>query len=86
MFFLLAELVFTVSSLVVVKIGNDRKNRYHPQGGTVRIAFGGKSPVQQDSFGGIKDVVRALRPASTPGVTVKQFPLKPVKKDTSFPF
>ena len=44
--------MFTLSTLVTIVVGTRRKNRYHPQGGTVRAAFGGSNP-SNDAFGGL---------------------------------
>lgn len=68
---------------------------------TVRATFGGNQTGFTDPFGGLvkKQVIKKQvsntknesgnktnRPASSPGVTVKSYPLKPIKKDPFFPF
>ena len=85
-FLLIAEIAFTIFSLVTVKV-ESKKTKYRPQGGTLRFQFGGKSPVDQDSFGGIKENrIQSDQPKSTPGVKVYQRPQQPVKKEKDFPF
>jgi hypothetical protein len=85
-FLLIAEVAFVALNCVTVKI-DSKKRKYSPQGGTVSFQFGGSSPVNSDNFGGIKSIGNmSNRPASSPGVTVKQRPQLPVKKDKDYPF
>ena len=85
-FLLIAEISLTIFSLITVKV-ESKKTKYRPQGGTLRFQFGGKAPLDPDSFGGIKDVrIQSDRPQSTPGVNVYQRPQQPVKKEKDFPF
>ena len=85
-FLLIAEIALTIFSLITVKV-ESKKTKYRPQGGTLSFHFGGKAPVDQDSFGGIKGSrIQSDRPQSTPGVNVYQRPQQPVKKDKDYPF
>lgn len=83
-FLLLAEVCFTVCSLVTVVREPRPKNRYQPQAGTVKIVFGGNSTPNSDAFGGVKG--QTSRPATTPGVRVEQNQQRPREKDKSFSF
>lgn len=83
---LIAEVVFTVASLVTVKTVS-RKEKYRPQGGLLRFHFGGGAPAHHDPFGGFRDgQIQSDRPASTPGIRVQQRPQQTVKKDKDYPF